>query len=306
MKSAMHDAETRSAKVSKISQMGHFSTSYYLEIWGNLTFLLNSLLKGSRYWMVVISNLVLASPNIQHVSASSTFSAIGGSYGYEQFEELMVEVSGLSAEKTDFLVHLGGFIEDDDCNELSHATLSSFLIQSSEVPSILIPGKSDWYDCQDPFKALDLWKKYFVGFEQYWSHSFSLQRQNGQEENFIFLHGDCLFIGMRLLSENSFEIISTLEWVSSQLTSYENQFEALFIFGDVGFKENYDSLVNVFYGNIEDSSLPIIYLFQSTEDFSFDQNQNRVRFVKLTGSILPLQTIVIDNNTKSIIGHSGS
>ena len=55
-------------------------------------------------------------------------------------------------------------------------------------------------DCgQGRVAALQLWKDQFLNFEsRHWTHPFVITRQPNYEENFSFVHGETLFIGLNI------------------------------------------------------------------------------------------------------------
>jgi hypothetical protein len=72
----------------------------------------------------------------------------------------------------------------------------------------------DLTDCPDVDKGFALWKNYFVRFEDYWNHPFSVQRMSGRKENFSFVHKDVLFVGVNIPGGNPSNYKMGLVWES--------------------------------------------------------------------------------------------
>eukprot|EP00586_Coscinodiscus_wailesii_P002673 CAMPEP_0172490178 /NCGR_PEP_ID=MMETSP1066-20121228/20498_1 /TAXON_ID=671091 /ORGANISM="Coscinodiscus wailesii, Strain CCMP2513" /LENGTH=861 /DNA_ID=CAMNT_0013258509 /DNA_START=94 /DNA_END=2679 /DNA_ORIENTATION=- len=99
-------------------------------------------------------------------------------------------------EKTEFVLHLGDFLDDDTvvvnngdndmtCDENTYRAFARFLARRSPVPVFCTPGGNEWGSssvCPYPPLAAQYWKTHFVDLEKQWSSS-STTETNDERQN---------------------------------------------------------------------------------------------------------------------------
>lgn len=135
--------------------------------------------------------------------------------------------------RPDFMVHLGNIRERqqecarDDVAGTSHLDeVSTSLLQYSKIPTFVVPGDSDWYNCLDQEGAFDEWANHFLYFEDQWNHSFDVSHQTNRQENFFFVHKGVLFVSFHVLSSSVKDwavwnalVKDNVSWLESVLVS---------------------------------------------------------------------------------------
>mmetsp|Transcript_41558 Transcript_41558/g.47232 ORF Transcript_41558/g.47232 Transcript_41558/m.47232 type:complete len:322 (-) Transcript_41558:4-969(-) len=103
--------------------------------------------------------------------------------------------------RLDFLVHLGDIYErQKNCDTSRFDEAAKALKYYSRVPTFVIPGEADWYNCHDQETAWDDWSEKFLNFTNNWNHRFKVRHQEGRPENFAFNHNGVLFVSFHIIS----------------------------------------------------------------------------------------------------------
>lgn len=181
-----------------------------------------NLLIGFAAWTVATSmSPSQASP--RHVASFSVLADVP--YTDSQALRLTEELKHIPAE-SGMLFHLGDIKDESvSCTEAKYAAVASIL-RKSPVPVFITIGDNEWNDCGDPTAAFALWRRYFLRFEQNWSHSFKVARQTARSENFAFLHRGILFIGINVVrgglsgSEERQRLAQNLDWIKQQYAAH--------------------------------------------------------------------------------------
>jgi hypothetical protein len=133
-----------------------------------------------------------------------------------------------------FTVHVGDIQKVDitRCHESAYQTTAS-LLQQGPLPTLVVPGDNDYYDCPDRDAAFRLFLRYFVSFEKQWHkkdyESLNLFRSETHPELFVFVKEGILFIGLHLINApESHESITSWnarmtinkEWVAKNVQYY--------------------------------------------------------------------------------------
>jgi hypothetical protein len=104
-----------------------------------------------------------------------------------------------------FTVHVGDIQKVDitRCHESAYQTTAS-LLKQGPLPTLVVPGDNDYYDCPDRDAAFRLFLRYFVSFEKQWHkkdyESLNLFRSETHPELFVFVKEGILFIGLHLIN----------------------------------------------------------------------------------------------------------
>lgn len=138
------------------------------------------------------------------------------------------------------MVHVGDIGRPDFtfCNDSVYMDVANILKRSPK-PVFVIPGDNDWSDCPDPVKALNMWRNYFVRFNERWERDFDVFYQSaGREENFGFVSKDILYIGLNIpggfvhnQTEWDERHKTTLAWMKQNLEKYQDSVASVVLFG---------------------------------------------------------------------------
>jgi hypothetical protein len=79
-----------------------------------------------------------------------------------QMKEMVQFVKENPARNVSFTVHVGDIqkVDETQCNESAYE-LASDLMRKGPLPTLVLPGDNDYYDCPDRAGAFDLFIKYF-------------------------------------------------------------------------------------------------------------------------------------------------
>lgn len=187
----------------------------------------------------------------------------------DEEDKLQNELMSISND-AEFVVHLGNIhkASESQCKDSSYQRASSIL-QKSAAPLLLIPGNNDWNDCPHPQQAWLSWQKYFGRFEDMFTHDFVVDRQLGREENFAFLQGGILFLGIHLvpgkvqhLKEWNTRHVENIRWTEKKMNEYAaNAFRAVVIFGHAS--PTFYKTQDYFWGildEVKEVGKPVLYM----------------------------------------------
>ncbi len=121
-------------------------------------------------------------------------------------------------DDAEFVIHVGDIKGGSaPCNEAVYNKVFGMLSQSV-APVFIIPGDNEWNDCTNPVQAWKYWNKYFMRFDRHWQHRFPLFRQLEHEENFSFVKGNVLFVGLNIVGGR---ILDLAEWKQRHRDGFE-------------------------------------------------------------------------------------
>ncbi|MFK7776973.1 MAG: hypothetical protein QM501_02465 [Gimesia sp.] len=138
----------------------------------------------------------------------------------------------------EFVVHVGDIKGGKAaCDEGVYNKVFGMLSQS-KAPVFIIPGDNEWNDCTNPKQAWKYWDQYFMRFDRRWKHSFSVFRQLEREENFSFVKGGVLFVGINIVGGRVHDVAEwkqrhadNLQWVRRNLHRFGDEVSSLVLFG---------------------------------------------------------------------------
>lgn len=112
------------------------------------------------------------------------------------------------------------------------------ILKQSAKPVFIIPGDNEWNDCEVPTEAWKHWEKYFMNFEQNFTHPFTIMRQEKRKENFAFVYKQTLVVGINNVggrihdtAEWNLRLTDNANWIDDLLTQYKNEVHSAVIFG---------------------------------------------------------------------------
>ena len=81
---------------------------------------------------------------------------------------------------------------------------ASFFGQHSPLPTLVVPGDNDWYDCPNRTEGFHFFLKHFGAFETSWHKkdykALAIERSSDNPELFVFCIEGILFIGLHLIN----------------------------------------------------------------------------------------------------------
>ncbi|VEU41383.1 unnamed protein product [Pseudo-nitzschia multistriata] len=114
-------------------------------------------------------------------------------------------VKGHPERNLAFTVHVGDIqkVNRTKCAESSYNRTSAILTEGP-LPTLVVPGDNDWYDCPNRTESFNFFLKYFGAFETRWHKkdymSLGIERSKENKELFVFYKEGILFIGLHLIN----------------------------------------------------------------------------------------------------------
>lgn len=235
--------------------------------------------------------------------------------GFIDPDELTEELSDQPKE-ADFLVHLGNFVEPDQCQSSTFADFRSFLRTSNlNIPIFMLPGVQDLQiECVDEtltnISPLQYWNEFFHDINTLWNNDkFTfVERGSKSSENlsaaFSIYHNEILFIGLNILREGGWSddeyqnhLNLNLNWVQNQARSPRVQgrrIRSWVFYGNDAFHEGNENFFNGLVEEIEAlGDMPALYLFESDGVDSDFPVGNDLLFVSVERSNAPFMTVAV-------------
>ena len=147
------------------------------------------------------------------------FSAMGcGPYKVPDEAALRHHIAqeNLTAKKSAFLIHLGDInpgtlAKAGKLKEDRYASVAKWLSDGNQIPIYLVPGDNEWNDRPDPEVGWGFWSKHLMRLNEKFDTPWETQRQEQRPENFAFVHGGVLFIGLNVVGGR---VHDPLEWAT--------------------------------------------------------------------------------------------
>ena len=134
-----------------------------------------------------------------------------GDIPYANWEEEMLEkqIANITNHRVDhsvFTVHVGDIqkAHRTNCEKTYYQKIRSILLQNS-LPTVVLPGDNDWYDCGSREESWKYFKHYFNNLETQWETlptgvpRLDIQRWDRHPEYFVFEHERILFVSIHLI-----------------------------------------------------------------------------------------------------------
>jgi len=204
-----------------------------------------------------------------------------GPYGVKGREIFVAQLQRLE-NRPEFVVHLGDTHErQKNCNLDHYDSVADDLMKHVNVPTFVLPGDTDWYECSDKAAAWNKWAERFMKFHENWPHTFDVRHQVERPENFAFTHKGVLFVGLHILHATVDDWDQWDEQVHDDTVWLQEQFNTFGHNDDVGvvvllchsyahnrrYKEFYEELLR----QAEALHKPILYLHGDEHIFLVDR-----------------------------------
>jgi hypothetical protein len=199
-----------------------------------------------------------------------------GSKGRDMFPSQLQRLK----HRPEFMIHLGDTHErQKDCTLTHFDAAADIMLDNIPVPTFVLPGDTDWYECNDKVASWNKWSERFLKFHENWPQLFYVKHQENRSENFSFVHKRVLFLGLHILyaSVDDWDEWNNLVhddtvWLKEQFESFGNDVGAVVILGHAyahprRCKEFYDELL--LQAKAHDK--PILYLHGDTHNFAVDR-----------------------------------
>lgn len=236
-----------------------------------------------------------------------TFYAMGDvPRSLEEDTLLLKQLADLPTD-ADFVVHLGDIKSGPTpCDEAVYQKVDGILTKS-KVPVFIIPGDNEWNDCADPGQAWTFWQEYFMRFDRHWQHDFRVFRQLEREENFSFVQGNVLFIGINIVGgrvhdaeEWSQRLAQDLDWTRRNICHFGKSVSSTVVFGHASPTAKHAFFFDEFVKEAELFEKPVLYLHGDghrwLQDHPFTA-KNILRVQVDQGSIAPPLEVTVTNDT---------
>ena len=208
----------------------------------------------------------------------------------------------------EFVIHVGDIKSGSTpCDEAVYNKVYGMLSQS-RAPVFIIPGDNEWNDCTDPAKAWAYWQKYFTRFDRRWNHRFPIFRQIEQKENFSFVHGGVLFVGLNIVGgrvhdpdEWKKRHADCLAWIRQNLQQFGSTASSLVIFGHAQPAEKHQDFFEPFNKVATSFGKPILYLHGDGHRWIHDRPftaKNVLRVQVDQGGIAPPLLVTVTDDPK--------
>lgn len=208
----------------------------------------------------------------------------------------------------EFAIHVGDIKTGKaPCVEAEYVKVSNMLAKSA-MPLFIIPGDNEFNDCGNPVEAWAFWEKYFSRFDQRWQHQFRVFRQLDREENFSFVKGNVLFIGLNIVGgrlhdpeEWKLRLAQDLEWTRQNVARFGDNVSSLVVFGHAHPIKAHDPYFHGFVELAEKFQKPVLYLHGDghrwLHDYPFAA-KNILRVQVDQGGIAPPVKITVTDDPK--------
>ncbi|MEO2014180.1 MAG: hypothetical protein ABGZ53_07380 [Fuerstiella sp.] len=270
----------------------------------------NSLQVGtSMALMMALSPVAQGQPaSSPLIHAPVIFYAMGDvPYAPEEDALLPQQVAELPHD-AEFVVHVGD-IKDGatPCDEAVYVKVAGMLRQAT-APVFIIPGDNEWNDCTNPAEAWELWDKHFTRFDQHWQHRLPVFRQLEREENFSFVKGRVLFVGLNIVgglihdpAEWEQRHADDLQWVRHNLRQFGADVSSMVVFGHAKPAPRHNDFFDPFTKDAQEFSKPILYLHGDGHRWIHDHPFAAMNILRVQvdqgGIAPPLQVTVTDDLT---------
>jgi hypothetical protein len=213
-------------------------------------------MQSSRYSIsvlcFVLAMMILAPLGVSAEGESGSqpfnFAAIADiPYDPVQEAKLKAGIERINADPSiDFVIHLGDIKAGaSPCDEAVYEKVSGML-KASTKPVFIILGDNEWNDCgggKDPAhigEVWGFWTNRYLRFDQNWKHSIAVQYQEGQPENFAFVHNGVLFLGLNMPGSQIFpglekiwsdRLQKNVEWIQKNFAENGKTVSSVVVFG---------------------------------------------------------------------------
>lgn len=201
-----------------------------------------------------------------------------GSKGRDMFPSQLKRLE----HRPEFMIHLGDVHErQKDCNLAHYDTAADMMLENIPVPTFVLPGDTDWYECNDKVASWNKWSERFLNFHENFpqSSSFDVRHQEERLENFSFVHKRVLFLGLHILyatiddrDEWNKLVHDDTVWMKEQFESFGKDVGAVVILCHAyAHPRRHGEFYNELLLQAETLDKPILYLHGDTHNFVVDR-----------------------------------
>ena len=239
------------------------------------------------------SNAILHFANNNNNNTNDKFGFyLMGDTPYATWEEKMLQeqISQLNKNKEDhilFTVHVGDIqkVDRTNCAE-SHYERVASMLRIGHLPTLVLPGDNDWYDCEDREASFSFFQQHLVSLEQDWQHELPIVRSKERPELFCFENNGILFLSIHLINgrvqdesadSRSARMEMNQEWVTKQLDNYfgKMRIRGVILLGhslrSPRTRPFFEALATNFLNVPERLKVPVIYLHGDGHKWDVDQ-----------------------------------
>lgn len=235
-----------------------------------------------------------------------TFYAMGD-VPYAPGEDVLLpeQIENLPGD-SEFVIHVGDIKRGLPlCTEGVYQKVAGMLGKSAS-PVFIIPGDNEWNDCVNPAQAWKYWDQYFMKFDERWPHRLSVSRQKIREENFAFVKGGVLIVGLNIVGgkvhdEQEWKLrhAGDLDWVESNLQRFGSEISSLVMFGHAKPAKVHNDFFDPFSKVAEDFGKPVLYLHGDGHKWIHDRPfkaKNILRVEVDQGGIAPPVKVIVTDH----------
>tara|TARA_R110002095_G_scaffold105757_2_gene92556 strand:- start:6161 stop:7024 length:864 start_codon:yes stop_codon:yes gene_type:complete len=221
-----------------------------------------------------------------------------GDVPYKPAEDVLLpqQIAAVPSD-AQFVIHVGDIKGGAaPCNEAVFQKVAGMLSQS-KTPVFIIPGDNEWNDCANPDQAWKLWEQYFMRFDRRWQHRLPVIRQWEHEENFSFVKGSTLFVGLNIVGGRVHDAAewkqrhaADLDWVHRNLRRFGAEVSSLVILGHAKPIRIHNDFFDPFSKEALQFQKPILYIHGDGHAWIYDRPfaaKNILRVEVDSGGIAP-------------------
>ncbi len=260
---------------------------------------------------LVSASRLLADERPEAATGKVTFYAMGDVPYAPNEDKLLPKQIAALPQDAEFVVHVGDIKKGKPpCHEAVYEKVAGMLA-SPRPPVFIIPGDNEWNDCvePEPEQAWKYWHKHFMRFDSRWKHKLAVSRQPEREENFAFVRGGALFVGINIVGGRVHDSTEwkkrhseCLTWVRGHLAKSGREVSSMVLFGHAKPAAKHNDFFQPFNKEAAKFSKPILYLHGDGHRWIQDRPfpaKNILRVQVDQGGIAPpLKVTVTGKSTK--------
>lgn len=228
----------------------------------------------------------------------------------------------LPSSEDEFVVHLGDWNNNNATCQIGRFETVYNKYSKCSAPVFFLPGDNEWNECSSDHDHAALWRNYFMHYtEKFWKLPYEINYQEIRGENFSFLRGYTLHVGLNVVSgtvwnqtEWDRRLNDNLKWVEQNVETYRDQIDLLVLYGHAGYSQDnalfFDNLVELIkQWNADESDLTtsngkitVLYIKQGPKVNFREKYLTLSDFMVLTvqGNKWPPMRVTIDPDSKTI------
>ena len=221
---------------------------------------------------------------------------IMGDTPYAKWEDSMLQfqMQELKHQVRDhmlFTVHVGDIqkVQRTNCSE-SHYQHVADVLRAGPLPTLVIPGDNDWFDCPDREASFSHFSTHLTGLDRDWNHQLPLVRHAKHPELFAMEQNGILFLSIHLINAPIKDESPNLwadrmqrnqDWVTHTLDAYfskSSMIRGVVVLGhslrSPRTRPFFEFLATHFVRNRQRLKIPVVYLHGDGHDWDVDYKFN--------------------------------